>query len=147
MLLSPSLLSSLRIFLLIFILLSCFRRKKQHGGHQQKQHNVVSHNKPKEKHHNREHDPVYIGSGDIKEHTYSLSDNLTKKDKHMVEKLEAQMEYADAHDNPDEAHKLQERIQEIVDKADARTKVPHDAKVKVVHHGGHKHKHEHAEES
>jgi hypothetical protein len=59
----------------------------------------------------------------------------------MVEKLEAQMEYAEAHDNMDEARKLEERIQDIVDKADARQKAPHDAKVKVVHHG-HKHKDE-----
>ena len=64
-----------------------------------------------------------------------------RKDRHMVEKLEAQMEYAEAHDNPDEARKLEERIQNVVDKADARKKAPHDAEVKVVHHG-HKHLHD-----
>jgi hypothetical protein len=39
---------------------------------------VVPHHKPKEKHHNHEHDPVYIGTGEIKQHTVSLSENLTK---------------------------------------------------------------------
>lgn len=59
----------------------------------------------------------------------------------MVEKLEAQMEYEEAHDHPAEAHKLEERIEHIVEKADARKTVSHDAPVKVVHHG-HKHKDE-----
>jgi hypothetical protein len=55
--------------------------RKQHGGHAppKKQTVVVPHAKPKEKHHNEERDPaIYLGSGDIKQHTYSLSDNLTK---------------------------------------------------------------------
>lgn len=60
----------------------------------------------------------------------------------MVDKLEAQIEYEEAHDHMDEADKLQNRIQDIVDKADSRAKNPeHGAAIKVVHHG-HKKKHE-----
>jgi hypothetical protein len=54
---------------------------QQHGqkgahGHQH-QHHVVTHSKPKEKHHDPNNDPIYLGTGEIKQHQ-TLSDNLTK---------------------------------------------------------------------
>ena len=61
----------------------------------------------------------------------------------MVDKLEAQLEYEEAHDHMDEAEKIESCIQDIVDKADSRAtrKADHGAEIKVVHHG-HRKKHE-----
>ena len=74
----------------------------------------------------------------VKHHTIVLSDNLNKKEKHMVEKLEAQIEYEEAHDHPDTAEKYRERIERINEKASSRHKAEHDDPIKVVHNGGHK---------
>ena len=114
--------------------------KDKKGGHQQH----IPQQKKAEKQHKKEYDPVYVGSGETKSIDVVYNENLSKKERHMIEKLEAQMEYADAHDNPEEVKKLLERIEAINEKAAKKHKAPHDADVKVIHGGGHKHK-EHEE--
>lgn len=58
--------------------------------------------------------------------------------------MEAQIEYAEAHDKPAEAQKLREKIERLNDKADMEHhKADHDAPIKVVHSGGRKHKEVH----
>ena len=59
----------------------------------------------------------------------------------MIEKLEAQIEYEEAHSHPAEADKLRERIAAINAKAGEKHKAAHDDPVKVIHSGGHKGRH------
>ena len=87
---------------------------------------------------------MFAGSGELASHlNVTLSENLTVKDRHMIEKLEAKIEYEEAHDHAMEAQKIRERIEMISSKADAKHKQEHSAPTKVIHSGGHKHKKDH----
>ena len=91
---------------------------------------------------------MFAGTGELASHlNITLSENLTAKDRHMIEKLEAKIEYEEAHEHAAEAQKIRERIEMINGKAEAKHKEEHGAPTKVVHSGGHKHKKEHETET
>lgn len=66
-----------------------------------------------------------------------------RKEKHVVEKLEAQIEYEEAHSHPEEAKKLLHRIEDINEKAGNKRHAAHNDPVKVIHSGGHRHRAHH----
>lgn len=87
---------------------------------------------------------MLAGTGELASHVgVALSENLSAKDRHAIERLEAKIEYEEAHDHPAEAQKIRERIEAVNSKADAKHKAEHGAPIKVIHSGGHKHKKEH----
>ena len=125
------------------------RKEQKKGKHGEKTHHVVVQG-PGKKAANDQHrkamDPVLLPTGELASHVnVTLSDNLTIKDRHVIEKLEAMIEYEEAHDRPVEAQKIRERIEVINSKADVKHKQEHDAPITVIHSGGHKHKKEHHE--
>ena len=79
-----------------------------------------SKNKADKHQHKKEYDPIYFGSGEVKPNLIVMNEHLTKKERKMVEKLEAQIEYEEAHEHPTEAQKLRERIDTINDNAETK---------------------------
>jgi len=125
------------------------QKKGKHGGKQAHPHHVVAHQGPGKKaakadHGRKDIDPLIEATGDLASHIgVTLSENLSTKDRHVIEKLEAKIEYEEAHEHPAEAKKIRERIEAINSKAEAKHKAEHGEPIKVIHSGGHKHKKDH----